>query len=50
MNKKIVAVTAFSLISYLNTITSVAATVEVPDSTESAVPTAETDTVGAAGS
>ena len=49
MNKKIVAVTAFSLISYLNTITSVAATAEVPDSTESAVPTAETDTVGAAG-
>lgn len=49
MNKKIVAVTAFSLISYLNTITSVAATAEVPDSTGSAVPTAETDTVGAAG-
>lgn len=49
MNKKIVAVTAFSLISYLNTIIAVAATAEVPDSTESAVPTVETDTVGAAG-
>lgn len=43
------AVTAFSLISYLNTIAVVAATAEVPDTTISATPTVETDTVGAAG-
>lgn len=49
MNKTIMAVTAFSLISYLNTIAVVAATAEVPDTTMSATPTVETDTVGAAG-
>ena len=49
MNKTIMAVTAFSLISYLNTIAVVAATAEVPDTTISATPTVETDTVGAAG-
>lgn len=49
MNLKTIAVTALTLISYLNTIYAAPAVVETADTTMTATPTAETDTVGAAG-
>lgn len=49
MNLKTIAVTALTLISYLNTIYAASAVVETADITMTAAPTAETDTVGAAG-
>lgn len=49
MNLKTIAVTALTLISYLNTIYAASAVVETADTTMSATPTVETDTVGAAG-
>lgn len=49
MNLKTIAVTALTLISYLNTIYAASAVVETADTTMTAAPTAETDTVGAAG-
>lgn len=45
MNLKTIAVTALTLISYLNTIYAAPAVVETADTTMTAAPTAETDTV-----
>lgn len=49
MNLKITAVAALMLISYLNNIDAVSATVEAADTTKAVAPVAEVDTVGAAG-
>lgn len=49
MNLKIAAVMALTLISYLNNIEAVSATVEAADTTKASAPVTEVDTVGAAG-
>lgn len=49
MNLKITAVAALMLISYLNNIDAVSATMEAADTTKAGAPVAEVDTVGAAG-